>query len=219
MRAVHTRISFEDGWVGPFHRAVGQTDDLRLEALHQLRLLDEGSTIMLYEYTGERDTAERLARAHLSSDRIQWQTTRLDRVELMYAHDESPGDLLLEILWGFNNWPVVIDWPIQFIDDDEIGLTLIGDGQVIRDGLNSLPPDLDVSLERSGEYRSDSQEVIRTLTPKERETTRTAVELGHYRNPREASYQELADELNCSTGTVGHHLRNAESKIMQHLFE
>ena len=40
-----------------------------------------------------------------------------------------------------------------------------------------------------------------------------ALELGYYRNPREATQEDVAAVLGCSPGTVGEHLRKAEERV------
>lgn len=50
MHAGTVRLSAETGGFGPFHRAMIDSADVSLVALHELRLLVDGTTVMLYEY-------------------------------------------------------------------------------------------------------------------------------------------------------------------------
>ncbi len=219
MRASTMRVSAAAGGVGPFHRAVIETSGVRLVALHELRLLRDGSTVMLYEYTGCRETAEDLARTHLEADAdgTAWNSGQREDAQLMYAHAE-PSELLRDMLQLLEHAPVVVDWPIRFATDGAAIVTLIGPGDWISGRWLPDTDEIDIRIERIGEYTNDPSGLAPDLTDRELRTLRTAVTLGHYENPRAATYDDIAQDLNCSTGTVGHHLRNAEAKLMQHMF-
>lgn len=60
---------------------------------------------------------------------------------------------------------------------------------------------------------------LTTLTETQRETVTLAISRGYYRQPRQASISDLADELGISTPAVSQRLSAAESKVMRTLFE
>lgn len=215
MRATTFRVTAEQGWFGPFHRAVVEACEVTLRALHELRLLDDGSTVLLYEYDGDRAVAAELAEAHLGPDDA-WQTGRIDGAEWMFAHAD-PSETVQELLATRGEHRIAVDWPIVFPSDETAVVTLVGDDEELRRSLEAAPDALTIGVERTGEYRSESERLVASLTDRERRTLITAVELGYYRNPREVNYEDIAATLDCSTGTVGTHLRNAESKVMEGL--
>lgn len=218
MRAITVRVTSEQGWFGPFHRGVVESPEVTLRALHELRLLDDGSTVLLYEYVGDRATAEKLAVEHLGAEEKAWQTGRIDGSEWMFAHAE-PSGLIRGLLDLLGVYRVAVDWPIRFPRDGEAVATLVGDQEELGRALESVPEAVSIRLERTGQYRPEAERVTAGLTERERHVLTTAVELGYYRNPREANYEDVAAELDCSTGTVGTHLRNAESKLMEGLID
>lgn len=217
MHAGTVRVSAESGGVGPFHRAVVKTAEISLVALHELRLLSDGTTVMLYEYNGTREAAEAVAEEHLKGERTEWRASSIDGQEMMFAQAE-PSDLLQQMLGLLDNYPVVVDWPIRFSTDGTAIVTLIGRSEEVRGAMSIETDEIEVRVDRIGKYTSDAVDLAPDLTDKELRAVRTAVVIGHYENPREATYADLAEELDCSTGTVGHHLRNAEAKLMQHMF-
>jgi DNA-binding CsgD family transcriptional regulator len=212
MRAIRVRIQPERGWFGPFHRAAAEADDISIRAVHALRLLADGSSVLLYEYTGDRTMAERLAADRLDGA-VSWQVTELSGRQLMYANT-TPSAMTAAILGVLDEWTVVVDWPIRLVDGREVVLTLVGDDAELQGAIDAVPAGVQVQVERTGEYRPGSDRLLARLTPRERETLRAAVELGYYRNPREATYEDVAAAVDCAAGTVGHHLRNAETKVM-----
>lgn len=215
MRSVTVRVTPGRGWFGSFHRATVEADDLTLDALYEARLLNDGSSVVLYEYTGSRETAERLAAAEIGDDG-EWRVAAVGGRELMYAQTR-PSRMASALLSVLDEWTVVVDWPVLFPSDETLLLTLIGTQSEIRAVLDSVPSGVTVSVRRTGQYQPELERVVADLTPRERETVFAAVELGYYRNPREARYDDIAEAVDCSAGTVGHHLRNAEAKLLGQL--
>ena len=218
VQAVDIRLSAERGWFGPFHRAVTETNEIRLATLHEIRLLDDGTAVMLYEYRGEEAAARRLAGEYLEQGVADWQTGTIGEAKLMYANSE-PSPLVAETLALLEEYRVVVDWPIRFRTDEQLRVTLVGDREEIRGAISAVPEPVRLGVSRAGEYRPRADGLLARSTPREREVLETAVDVGYYRNPREASYEDLASILDRSTGTVGEHLRNAEAKLMAALFE
>lgn len=216
MRATTFRVTAEQGWFGPFHRGVVEAADVTLQALHDLRLLEDGSTVLRYEYSGDREAAAALAEEHFGPAGEAWQTGRIDGSEWMFAHAE-PSGLVQGLLAVLKTRRLSVDWPIVFPTGETAVVTLVGDEEELRRCLDAVPDAVSVGIERTGEYRSEPERLLAALTDRERHTLATAVRMGYYRNPREANYEDVAAALDCSTGTVGTHLRNAESKVMQEL--
>jgi len=57
------------------------------------------------------------------------------------------------------------------------------------------------------------------LTDKQRETVTLAITRGYYRQPRHASVDDIADELDISAAAVSQRLGAAESKVMRQVFD
>lgn len=148
---------------------------------------------------------------------MAWETATIGDRDMMYAHSE-PSQLLQGMLGLLDTQPLVVDWPIRFPTDGTAIVTLIGRTEAIREALSLDLGEIDVRVERIGEYTSEAADLAPDLTSQELQVVRKAVEIGHYRIPRGATYTDIADQLDLSTGTVGHHLRHAESKLMQHMF-
>ena len=212
MRSVTVRVTPERGWFGSFHRATVEAADLTLDALHEARLLNDGSSVVLYEFTGDRETAARLAAEEIC-DGGEWRVASVDGRELMHAQTR-PSRMASALLSVLDEWAVVVDWPVLFPSDQTLELTLVGDQTDIQAVLDGVPEGVAVSVQRTGEYQPELDRVVADLTPRERETVFAAVALGYYRNPREARYDDVAEAVDCSAGTVGHHLRNAEAKLL-----
>ncbi|WP_231990825.1 helix-turn-helix domain-containing protein [Natronobacterium gregoryi] len=58
---------------------------------------------------------------------------------------------------------------------------------------------------------------LERLTARQQETFQTARELGYFAIPREASIEDVADELGCAPGTASEHLRKAQQRVVGQL--
>ncbi|WP_394296308.1 helix-turn-helix domain-containing protein [Natrinema versiforme] len=56
------------------------------------------------------------------------------------------------------------------------------------------------------------------LTERQRDTVKTALELGYYDIPKRATQEDIAAELNCAPSTAAEHLQKAESQILRAQF-
>ena len=68
-------------------------------------------------------------------------------------------------------------------------------------------------------HREFEEAVETALTDRQREALEVAHDGGYYAWPREVTCQELAEELGVATPTYTEHLRTAEQKLIQLLFE
>lgn len=93
-------------------------------------------------------------------------------------------------------------------------LSLVGSQQAIRNVLRNLrEAGVGPELRRLGDYEGGEQ-TLETLTDRQLEILQTAYDMGFYDVPREASIDEIADEIGLEGGTVSEHLQRAERNIL-----
>lgn len=103
-------------------------------------------------------------------------------------------------------------------DIDERGATisLTGPQDTIADVIEEYEAaGVSVTLERLGNYEGEPKP-LDELTDRQREVIRTADELGYFEVPREASTQDVAQELGIDGSTATEHLQRAERNLMKH---
>ena len=186
-----------------------------MDAIHELRLLDDDTQITLFECAGTQEDVEDIITKQKNAHETFLTKPVGDRV-LVFAH-QTPHPVLERLGALRNEWPIVIDWPVTFQADAKACLSLVGERTTIRELVEAFPETVDIQVDRTGEFQFASDRILDTLTDREREVFLKACVAGYYENPREATYENLADCLECSAGTVGNHLRNVERKIMQSL--
>jgi predicted DNA binding protein len=70
-----------------------------------------------------------------------------------------------------------------------------------------------VEVLETGEYETEGSSFSRVITSRQEEVIETAVDLGYYSEPRQASLEDISDVVGIAPGTVGEHLRKAEERV------
>lgn len=106
--------------------------------------------------------------------------------------------------------------PVNYIEIDERGFTfdISGSQEGIRDVIAGFEDaDIDLTLQGLHEYRSQ-QNLLDSLTDRQREVLQFAYENGYYEVPRGTSTNEIAEELGVDGSTVAEHLQRAERNLI-----
>jgi predicted DNA binding protein len=100
--------------------------------------------------------------------------------------------------------------------DDEGGLHMrvAGDPDNIREAAMMRPETVDIQLEETDGEGANRIDTETLLTERQQEVLAVAIEKGYYEIPRQATNEEIAADMDCSTSTVGEHLRKIESRII-----
>ncbi|MCU4972180.1 helix-turn-helix domain-containing protein [Halobacteria archaeon AArc-m2/3/4] len=114
---------------------------------------------------------------------------------------------------------LVVLLPATFRPDGAVELTVVGSQSDLSTAFDDLPEGMRATVLEVGPYRGGRLHRGTGLTDHQRETLRTAYELGYYETPSRASHEEIAAELDCASSTVGEHLRKAEARLVAELFE
>lgn len=109
--------------------------------------------------------------------------------------------------------------PIECHEGGSSTFTIIGTETDIEAAVAGVPDGVDVEVEAVGGEKVASDSVVGRLSVRQREAMETAVEIGYYDVPREATGEDVARELGCATATASEHLRKAEVKLVRSLFD
>jgi DNA-binding CsgD family transcriptional regulator len=125
----------------------------------------------------------------------------------------APRDDEWEWLLAFAYASILVVPPVVYTDSGDTVFDVVGDPEDLRGLLSQLPDGVDATVERVGEY-DRHRRPERPLTDRQREVLDVAVDLGYYEVPREATLDEVADELDVAASTVSDHLRKAEAAVV-----
>lgn len=185
------------------------SEKVKREYLHHYNLLSDGTVVLLYQLRGELEYARNVFEE--SADVIHYDIPEQSD-GLVYLHCEITTSLEA-LLTAVQESEVIMAMPVEFLRDDRLRLTFIGEHDSLHRILALTAERIDVEIERLTEYGSEDQ-FSSLLTDRQREILTIAVEQGYYEVPRQATIRTIADEIELSQATVGEHLQKIEARVL-----
>lgn len=216
MRHARVRIDPAGGAVHPLDSVVADDPSMTRVALHHIRRLQDGSAVVLYQVRGDEDRVRDLLGER--EDIIRWSTAERDDGIYAYVHfmpaEESTAEELLRLTQELE---VVITTPFECVEGGGYRVTLVGDEASLQRAADHAPAGIHLDLEELGRYTPMHDRLTSLLTDRQREILDEAVGAGYYEEPRQVTYEDLAERLGLSPATVGEHLRKIEGKVLREL--
>ncbi|MFB6163769.1 MAG: helix-turn-helix domain-containing protein [Haloarculaceae archaeon] len=199
-----------------FHPALAEAathPEITLEQMQYINLLGDGTGVVLLGGRGDPDAAVEILRDN--DDVIDWELIPGNSETEYYAYihftDREPAVGLLQLL---EDYKLVLDLPLRFNAAGDLRVTVVGTDENMQRALANVPEAIDAQATEMGTFNPEDDRAIARLTDRQREVLETAVELGYYEVPRQATYEEIADACGCTVGTVGEHLNRIEARII-----
>ena len=115
---------------------------------------------------------------------------------------------------AFTRGSLVVMPPLEYRSDRTIGLTVVGTAASLQRALDEAPAGIDVDVRRVGQYDAGRMDAANALSERQSAAVATALELGYYEIPRDATVADVAYGLDCTPGTAAEHLRKAEAALV-----
>jgi hypothetical protein len=216
MRYLTCRLAFSEDAIHPMHAALAASDAPDRDLLWQWDHGGPGDDVYLFSI--DSDEVGRYERAleetPLVSD-FERTTTETGRHYVYVRQTNRPVDD--DLLGALSAAGVLVVPPVEFAADATATMTVVGDPDALQDVVDGVPNVVSVAVERLGEFSGHPGRFDPALTARQTEAVDAAVRVGYFETPRSGSVADVADELDCSTGTAGEHLRKAQSKVMRSL--
>lgn len=213
MRFARFRIVPSSRPLHPLDELLADDPAVTRRALHHFNVLADGTVVTMLEFEGDRERLQETA----DHPDLLWRDVSVgDRDDTFYVYSRVRANETLRDLFGIlADHELVLDPPMEFAPDGSLAVTAVGEFDTFREAIEAVPEGVDLRLETTGEYRPDTGRLAALLTDRQRETLRAAVDVGYYEVPREATYEDVARELDIAAGTVGEHLRKVEATVLQ----
>lgn len=113
--------------------------------------------------------------------------------------------------------------PTQLTDGRECFDLLLSDRSELSEAIDLLSEFGDVTVERITQdfrreimpSRSEWQELLSSIPPRQREFLNTAAEQGYFEIPRQVTLEEVAAEMDITKTTASNHLRKVERQLVE----
>ncbi len=185
-----------------------------LETVRSLEVLADGTVLVVYEIDG---TEQALRGCLDAAPEKVVDATVTERGEPLVAqlrfHPDETFERLLSVHQSFG---VSVEFPIHYVDHEPATIELVetGSQDALRDRIAETRELATVHVKHVHRHEPTTRRQFRELTERQQEVLVAAVQCGYYRNPREATHDEIAAELGCSASVVGQHLRRIEQLLV-----
>ncbi|MFB6164695.1 MAG: helix-turn-helix domain-containing protein [Haloarculaceae archaeon] len=213
MRYVTVLVQAKGGPIHPTEKPVADDPSLTRVAFHRVELLEDETGIVLVELRGDKERYREILDA---DDRIHDYTVSGGDTWYSYVHFE-PNEPLRAFLATQRESEVILEMPVEILDDYEYRVTFVGRETQFQAELDAMPPFVDIRVLRTGTYRPDVGQLLGELTARQREILEVAFEAGYYEDPRQTTHQDIAERVGCTSATVGEHLRKVEARVFAEL--
>lgn len=198
----------------PLGEALATEPAVTREKIHRAEILDDETCILLGEDSGDADRYREIV---AESPHVRdYNVVEADGWWYSYLVFE-PTELIHRLMRTRYETELMMEMPIDIDDDGSMVSRIVGpDGafdQLVADDTDAF----DIEILETGEYHPDLDDLYLSLTQRQREVLDSAVELGYYENPREATHADIAETVDISPGTVGEHLRKIEMRVFSQL--
>ncbi|MFB6084898.1 MAG: helix-turn-helix domain-containing protein [Halorientalis sp.] len=213
MRYVTYALTPERGYLDP-GEVVFREHGVVLRSIQELDLLTDGTVVMLYEVEATRDRIDE-SLAGAGEKVIDYRVADAGDHRMLQVH-YHPSDLIRNLMELHDSYATHLDLPLEFVDPStsRLRVSVIGAREQLQEQIAATREEIDVTIERIGDYDPGTDRRFAGLTERQREVLLVAVEKGYYESPREATYDDIAADLDCSASAVGKHLRRIESELV-----
>lgn len=206
-------ISPERGYIDRGERAL-QAAGIRLLAVHYMEVLSDDSVVLVYEIDSDIDVLRRTLET--SEGKLLEYAISTDADPLMAQLRVRPDETFQQLLDIHRSYGVSVNFPITYRTHDPVTVEMVelGPKDELRRRIDATREIATVRVTQLNPYEPSTRQLYQELTDRQREVLETAVELGYYRNPREATHADIAEALSCSASVVGQHLRRIETTLV-----
>lgn len=184
--------------------------------LLQWDVTTRGTSLMVFQVAGPEDpyTAELDAIPNVESYESVSMGAGADQFTV-FVEDAITANTR-GIFDAYEEEDVVVIPPVVFNTDRSADIQFIGPNAALQEMVDRLPDGIDGEIRRISNGSVARSAPSEELTPRQRRVLATAARVGYYDEPRDATLEDVAAQLDIATGTVGEHIRKAEAALVGH---
>lgn len=188
-------------------------------SITEARLVDwsmaggEQSTL-LYTVNGDPTTFAKRADDTPGIDSVELSDTTQGQTYALVVMRPLQTPMFAAIYRASSEAGIIVRKPIIY-RDGTMSARVVGDAAALQHSLDVAPDSVEVQIDEIGQIAGHDDNPVINLSDRQREAVESALELGYYNQPRGATHEEIATELDCAPPTASDHLQKAEAKIIR----
>ncbi|MFD1600315.1 helix-turn-helix domain-containing protein [Halobellus rarus] len=185
----------------------------------EARLIDwsltagEQSTL-LYTVDGDPTAFAERAANTAGIDSVDLSDTTQGQTYVMVVMRPQETPLFAAIHRATSQAGIIVRKPIIY-RNGTMSARVVGNAAALQRALEAAPDSVDVQIDEIGRIESHDDDPVARLSDRQREAVTAALDLGYYTQPRKATHNDIAAELNCAPPTASDHLQKAEANIIR----
>lgn len=196
-------------------------------AIEQARLLDwnlgsETSVTVFYAIDGDCQAAREALLETPEATDVSATTSVEPRDDhpgagyLLVRLDRSAHPLLRGVFDVIGTEGLIVLKPLVY-QEGRVSVRLVGESAVLEAVVDRLPDTIETTIQTVGSEGSlpISAAPFQALSARQREAVETALELGYYEQPQQATHKAVAKHLDCAPSTASEQLQKAEAKLVR----
>lgn len=211
------RLSFPDEPLSPVQAALADCDGLRVARLRFGGVTPGSPRTYVLSVRGDPAAVERALAARSAVEECELVSE--EGVEGVVYVRAQAGATELALTEAFTRDSLVTTLPVDFRPDGSAVFRVLGESGDLRAAVDEVRGALPVTVERVGDYDGRPADGAAGVTDRQAEVVRTALDLGYYAVPREATHEDVAAALDCAPATASEHLQKAERALVRSVFE
>lgn len=208
MKAVRIAITHTAETIHPIHSLVCTAPKIHRERVLYFSITDGYETVINY-VEGDQERYE-AALAGLDSEEQKVYSASTDGCYSYLRNELDAHNRDLAMVFQCETIAVIP--PIEYLPDRRMLVSLVISPDDVRRVRTEIPDELSLEILSVGAVPQISQS---GLTATQRRAIRTAWEHGYYEIPREATLEEIADELGYAVSTVSDLLRRGQATLVR----
>jgi predicted DNA binding protein len=109
---------------------------------------------------------------------------------------------------------LVVRRPLVYRDGQITG-HIVGDPDILQTTIDRTPAAVSVQIDEIRQFHGTRAEPTSALSERQREALEAALEFGYRDTSRDATHEDIADELGCAPNTASQHLQKGEAKLVR----
>jgi predicted DNA binding protein len=212
----HLRVTVhvDDDYTPEFFELLADSPTIAEARLVDWSMTASEQSTLLYIVDGDPTPFAEQAANTAGIDSVELSDTKQGRTYAMVVMRPLETPMFAAIHRASTQAGLIVRKPIIY-RDGTMSARVVGDAGALQRALEAAPDGVEVQIDTISQFYGHTDDPVVGLSDRQREAVAVALELGYYNQPRGATHEDVAAELDCAPQTASDHLQKAEANIIR----